>query len=953
MGHGAAAAPTFVQQANAVPQTPQTTVTAKYVKAQTAGNTNIVAVGWNNATSNITSLTDSGGNTYALGAPVTRGSGLSQAIYYAKNIVAAPANSNTVRVVFNSSTAYVDLRITEYAGLDRANPFDKTASATGSSSSSATAALTTTSNNELVFGAGMTTGTFSGAGSGFTTRVITSPDADIVFDKSVSATGSYNVSARQTGSWVLQMATFRSTAAAADTTAPTAPTNLTATAVSPTQINLAWTASADDAGVVGYQIYRDGTQVATTSATSYQSTGLSAGTTYSYQVAAYDAAGNVSARSNSAGATTTASPDTTAPAVPTGLTATAASTSQINLSWSASTDNVGVTGYKVFRGGTQIATSTTTSFQDTGLTSGTAYSYTIAASDAAGNNSAQSTSATGSTNGVPDTSAPTVPTGLQATAASSTTIQLTWTASTDNSGVTGYKIYRGGVQVSTVTNTGYSNTGLTPATAYSYAVSAYDAAGNTSPMSGSVSATTATTTTTTSLFPLSLSSNHRYLVDRTGAPFPIMGRTAWFITSLTSADYHTFIDDTVAKGYNSIEFHVINHDGRGKNPPYNGIGDLPFLKNLNGGTYTGILADQGGYSSGLAPDFTTPNPTFWSYVDGLLDYAASKNMAVFMFPAYVGAGGGNSQGWMTEMTANGQAKMQTYGAFLADRFKNRGNIVWMMGGDYGHFNTSQLATENGLLAGLKSVSGQSTFFSAEWDSAVNGTDQPDLGSQMTLNSVYDWGGNIYDQGRKGYSHSPTEPAFLLEEPYDQEGPDGNGVNPYATQPTRRFQWWGWLESVGGYISGNGYLWPFQSGWQSHLNTQTAQDMARLNSFMQSYHWYDLVPSGLGGMKNLVAAGGGAGGGNNATAVAASATPDGNLLIAYVPPAHSGSVTIDMTALSGSVTARWYDPTNGTYSTVSGSPLTNTGTKAFTPPGNNSAGQTDWVLVLTSNISPLP
>ena len=105
------------------------------------------------------------------------------------------------------------------------------------------------------------------------------------------------------------------------------------------------------------------------------------------------------------------------------------------------------------------------------------------------------------------------------------------------------------------------------------------------------------------------------------------------------------------------------------------------------------------------------------------------------------------------------------------------------------------------------------------------------------------------------------------------------------------------------------------------------------------------------MKALITAGGGTGGGNNATAVAASATPDGSLLIAYIPPAHTGSVTIDMTALTGSVTARWYDPTNGTYTTVAGSPFANTGTRAFTPTGNNSAGQADWVLVLQGASTP--
>ncbi|KKT61854.1 MAG: chitosanase, partial [Candidatus Giovannonibacteria bacterium GW2011_GWA1_44_29] len=96
---------------------------------------------------------------------------------------------------------------------------------------------------------------------------------------------------------------------------------------------------------------------------------------------------------------TTGTPsDTSAPSVPTGLTATAVSSSQINISWTASTDNVGVAGYKVFRGGVQIATVTTgTSYSNTGLSQATTYSYTVSAYDAAGNNSAQSTSVSAAT----------------------------------------------------------------------------------------------------------------------------------------------------------------------------------------------------------------------------------------------------------------------------------------------------------------------------------------------------------------------------------------------------------------------------------------------------------------------------------------------------------------------------------------------------------------------------
>jgi len=182
--------------------------------------------------------------------------------------------------------------------------------------------------------------------------------------------------------------------------------------------------------------------------------------------------------------------DTQSPTTPTNLTAVAASSSQINLSWIASTDNIGVTGYRIYRnaGVIPIATPTGTTYNNTGLTASTDYSYTVTACDAAGNCSAQSTSASAST----DIQAPTVPAGLTAVAASSSQINLSWSASTDNVGVTTYKIYRDGgiAPIATPTGTTYNDISLSGATAYAYTVSACDAAGNCSAQSTVVSATT-------------------------------------------------------------------------------------------------------------------------------------------------------------------------------------------------------------------------------------------------------------------------------------------------------------------------------------------------------------------------------------------------------------------------------------------------------------------------------
>ena len=191
---------------------------------------------------------------------------------------------------------------------------------------------------------------------------------------------------------------------------------------------------------------------------------------------------------NAAG--TTPSVDTTLPSTPTGLTGAAAGSTGANLAWSASTDNVGVTGYIVRRNGVQVATPATTSFADTGLSAATTYSYSVSARDAAGNISPYSASVSVTTASVADTTAPSTPTGLTAAAAGSTGANLSWSASTDNVGVTGYIVRRNGVQVATPATTSFADTGLSAATTYSYTVAARDAAGNISPNSTSVSVTT-------------------------------------------------------------------------------------------------------------------------------------------------------------------------------------------------------------------------------------------------------------------------------------------------------------------------------------------------------------------------------------------------------------------------------------------------------------------------------
>jgi len=396
---------------------------------------------------------------------------------------------------------------------------------------------------------------------------------------------------------------------ASDTTAPSVPANLSGTAISSSQINLTWTASIDNIGVAGYKVFRNGVQAGTPTGAAYSDTGLTASTAYAYTVSAYDAAGNASAQSASVSVTTQTNPVSTS-----GLagywkfdegSGTVAADSSGNgnngtlvngPTWT--TGKVGnalsfngVSAAVTIPASTQYDTSTfTMSFwiKPLSLNSGgqwnnivmgrEAYtlkgfrfglasngaprfwttqsggSITLASTAAAPLNAfahvvvtydgstarmyvngVQSGTASGTyvppsgvdltidggiggtipsnsviddvrwynralsaseiqtlyNNGsVPDTASPSIPAGLSGKAISSSQINLTWTASTDDIGVAGYKVFRDGVQAGIQTGTSYSDTGLTASTVYSYTVAAYDAAGNTSAQSTAVSAIT-------------------------------------------------------------------------------------------------------------------------------------------------------------------------------------------------------------------------------------------------------------------------------------------------------------------------------------------------------------------------------------------------------------------------------------------------------------------------------
>ena len=194
---------------------------------------------------------------------------------------------------------------------------------------------------------------------------------------------------------------------------------------------------------------------------------------------------------------TAGSTDSVAPTAPS-LAASGTTQTTTNLSWSGATDNVAVTGYDVYQGGTLLSSTASTTYAVSGLTASTAYTFTVKAKDAAGNVSVASNAVSVTTLApVADTTAPTAP-SLSASGTTTTTTSLSWTGATDNVGVTGYNVYQGTTLLgSTTTATTYAVSGLNASTTYTFTVKAKDAAGNISVASNTVSVTTSAVATLT------------------------------------------------------------------------------------------------------------------------------------------------------------------------------------------------------------------------------------------------------------------------------------------------------------------------------------------------------------------------------------------------------------------------------------------------------------------------
>ena len=431
-------------------------------------------------------------------------------------------------------------------------------------------------------------------------------------------------------------------------------------------------------------------------------------------------------------------------------------------------------------------------------------------------------------------------------------------------------------------------------------------------------------------FPLKVSANGRYLVDQNNIPFLIVGDSPQALPEMIStADAARYFDDRHAHGFNTVWINLLCAspyfpDCRADGATYDGI--RPFTGYIAGGTDTAHY------------DLTKPNEAYFARVDQMLTLAANHGMAVFLDPIETGQ-------WLETLRNNGPAAARTYGEYLGNRYKRFPNIVWLNGNDFRNWqNRENDAVVRAVAEGIKSTdprSLQTIEFNPPTGSSL---DDPTWAPIVSINSTYVYA-PTYIQMLHSYDQRPIVPTYLVEAHYDLE----RVANDYGTPPVlRREEYWTMLSGGKGQIYGNAYTWTFMPGWKFNLDTVGVTQLMIWHQFFSSLPWKDLVPDQA---HKVVTAGLGTYG-NLQTRVSqndyctVSRTPNGSLVVAYMPTARE--ITVNMASLKAPAYAQWFDPTDGTYTAIPGGPFANTGTRQFSPPGQNGDGDSDWVLLLKAS-----
>jgi len=445
-----------------------------------------------------------------------------------------------------------------------------------------------------------------------------------------------------------------------------------------------------------------------------------------------------------------------------------------------------------------------------------------------------------------------------------------------------------------------------------------------------------------STFPVRVSANNRYLEDASGKPFLLQGDTAWsLMVQLTKEETEEYLENRRQKGFNAILVNLIEQF-YADNPPKNKYGDEPFT---------------------TPGDFATANEKYFAHADWVIQKAKEKGILVVLNPCYTGFSPNFKtarDGWVQATLANGPEKCRDYGRYIGRRYKNQTNIIWQAGGDTTIPVGSDLE-KNWLeiLLGIREHA-PDQLWSAHWLRHTTALDQPTFGPLMGIDNAYGLN-RSYVQTLRAYNRTPPKPTFFNEGYYEDTALNSSRVG--TPQQMRAQAYWALLSGATGHIFGSDHVWMFggprgtpgnlkpRLDWRAGMDRQPSREMFHVKKLFESRAWPNLVPDQD---HTVVTKGYGTFGKDDRTPggdyVTAARTTDGNLVMAYVPSTGTGTrtISVDMVKLGGPAVARWYNPTNGTYTPIAESPLANSGSRDFTTPGDNDTGTNDWLLVLETH-----
>ncbi len=398
--------------------------------------------------------------------------------------------------------------------------------------------------------------------------------------------------------------------------------------------------------------------------------------------------------------------------------------------------------------------------------------------------------------------------------------------------------------------------------------------------------------------PLHISSNQRYLVDRNDRPFLLQGDAAWsLIANLSREDAAVYLSNRRAKGFNAILVNLIEHKFAA-HAPSNVYGEAPFPNVL---------------------DFSVPNEKYFAHADWVIRKAAENGLTVLLAPIYLGYVG-KDEGFYDETMANGPEKCLAYGRFLGKRYKDFDNILWVLGGDR---DPGAAREDVDMVAYGIRESDRRHLMTAHCATESSPIEQYP-GSWLQVSSSYAYQ-IVHLRLGWDYDRAPVKPIFLIESIYE-------GEHNSSEVQVRRQAYWAVLCGEFGHVMGNAPIWLFDPGWKEAMEKPGSLGMMYWGRLFRSRAWQGLVPDrehkivteGVGEFWGL-------------DYMAAASTPDGGLMIAYMPEARP--ITVDLAHLSKEpVKAWWFNPRDGT-SSLCGT-FAPSGPSVFNPPGKG-----DWVLVV--------